>query len=162
MRGTQHGQVRLAQEGENTLPVQAWRGRLGKAQQVFEIGQCRRDCPNFRAIEDRLHSILDFFMSPEGHATDLHAARQNERRRSDPKAVYGFENLVADLEQEFGKGAVARGEKVFAQQCARCHSSQPAAIARQTEGLDFRKVSEKTGLREDFLSNDRSTPASRW
>jgi hypothetical protein len=132
----------------------------GFGQTPFNIGQCRRDCPNFRAIEDRLHNILDFFMSTEGHATDLQAARQNERRRNDPKAIYSTASLAADLEQEFGKGAVARGEKVFAEQCARCHSSQAAAIARQSEGLDFRKVSAKTGLREDFLSNDRSTPAS--
>jgi hypothetical protein len=132
----------------------------GFGQTPFNIGQCRRDCPNFRAIEDRLANILAFFMSSEGHATDLQAARQNERRKTDPKTVYTAENLAADLEQEFGKGAVARGEKVYAAQCARCHSSQPAAIARQTEGLDFRKVSDNTGLREDFLSNDRSTPAS--
>ena len=132
----------------------------GFGQTPFNIGQCRRDCPNFRAIEDRLSNILAFFMSSEGYATDLQAARQNERRKTDAKASYAAENLIADLEQEFGAGAVARGEKVFAAQCARCHSSQPAAIARQTEGLDFRKVSDKTALREDFLSNDRSTPAS--
>ena len=132
----------------------------GFGQTPFVIGQCRRDCPNFRAIEDRLQNVLDFFFSPEAYATDLNVARENERRRSDPKASYSMQNLIADLDQEFGQGAVARGEKVFAQQCARCHSSQPAAIARQTEGLDFRKISDKTGVREDFLSNDRSTPAS--
>jgi hypothetical protein len=129
-------------------------------QTPFNIGQCRRDCPNFRAIEDRLQNILDFFVSSEGYAADLHVARQNERRKTDAQTQYALENLIGDLEQEFGKGSVARGEKVFASQCARCHSSQPAAIARQTEGLDFRKVSEKTQLREDFLGNDRSTPAS--
>jgi hypothetical protein len=42
VRGTQHGQVRFAQQGQNTLPVQAWRGCLGETQQVFEIGQRRR------------------------------------------------------------------------------------------------------------------------
>ncbi|RPI44628.1 MAG: cytochrome c, partial [Betaproteobacteria bacterium] len=99
----------------------------GFGQTPFNIGQCRRDCPNFRAIEDRLENILDFFFSPEAFATDLAVARQNERRKSDPNAVYGLPELVADLDKEFGSGAVARGEKVFAQQCARCHSSQPAA-----------------------------------
>ncbi|MCW5622239.1 MAG: hypothetical protein KIS79_14120, partial [Burkholderiales bacterium] len=117
----------------------------GFGQTPFNIGQCRRDCPNFRAIEDRLGNILDFFMSSEGYATDLHAARQNERRKASPKSVYTAAHLVADLEREFGRGAVARGEKVFAAQCARCHSSQPAAVARQTEGLDFRKISDRTG-----------------
>ncbi len=132
----------------------------GFGQTPFNIGQCRRDCPNFRAIEDRLQNILDFFFSAEGYATDLSVARENERRRVDPKATYTLTHLIADLEKEFGQGSVARGEKVFAQQCARCHSSQSAASARQTEGLDFRKISERTGLREDFLGNDRATPAS--
>ena len=46
----------------------------GFGQTPFDIGQCRRDCPNFRAIEDRLANILDFFMSAEGNATDLRRA----------------------------------------------------------------------------------------
>lgn len=129
-------------------------------QTPFDIGQCRRDCPNFRAIEDRLPNVLAFFLSPEGYATDLYAARERERRKADPKARYTPDDLVADLEKEFGKGAVARGEQVFAQQCARCHSSQPAAMERQTEGLDFRKVSDETQLREDWLGSDRTTPVS--
>jgi len=132
----------------------------GFGQTPFNIGQCRRDCPNFRAIEDRLQNIFDFFLSAETQATDLHVARENERRKTDSKATYTLQDLVAELETEFGRGAVARGEKVFAEQCARCHSSQPQAQQRQTEGLDFRKVDAKTGLREDFLSNDRATPAS--
>jgi hypothetical protein len=129
-------------------------------QTPFDIGQCRRDCPNFRAIEDRLPNVLDFFLSPEGYATDLYAARERERRRSDPNARYTLDELTADLEKAFGKGSVARGEQVFAQQCARCHSAQPGAVERQTEGLDFRKVSDKTQLREDWLGSDRATPVS--
>jgi hypothetical protein len=35
----------------------------GFGQTSFRIGQCRRDCPNFRAIEDRLTNVLDFFIS---------------------------------------------------------------------------------------------------
>jgi hypothetical protein len=31
VRGTQHSQVRFAQQGQDALPVQAWRGRLGEA-----------------------------------------------------------------------------------------------------------------------------------
>ena len=50
----------------------------GFGQTPFDIGQCRRDCPNFRAIEDRLQNILDFFASAEvRRSTDLHAARAN-------------------------------------------------------------------------------------
>ena len=132
----------------------------GFGQTPFDIGQCRRDCPNFRAIEDRLPNILAFFLSKEAHATDLYAARENALRKSNPDARYGLPELVADLEKEFGKGAVARGEKIFAQQCAKCHSSLPEAIAGETSGLDFRKVSETTGLREDFLGNERASKVS--
>lgn len=129
-------------------------------QTPMDLGQCRRDCPNFRAIEDRAEDVLAFFMSSEGHEADLYAARDLERKKTDPNASYTPAQLVADLEAEFGKGAVARGEKVFGEQCARCHSSQPRAIERQTTGLDFTKVSATTGLREDFMGNDRATPVS--
>ncbi len=40
-------------------------------QTPFNIGQCRRDCPNFRAIEDRLPNILEFLFSNDTYATDL-------------------------------------------------------------------------------------------
>ena len=44
----------------------------GFGQTPFEIGQCRRDCPNFRAIEDRLPNILAFFLSKEAHLSLIH------------------------------------------------------------------------------------------
>jgi hypothetical protein len=132
----------------------------GFGQTPFDIGQCRRDCPSFRAIEDRLPNILDFFLSKEAHAADLQAARENEKKRKNPKATYTLRNLIVDLDKEFGKGAVGRGETIFAENCARCHSSQPAAIAGEKTGLDFRRVSETSGLRQDFLGNDRATPVS--
>lgn len=129
-------------------------------QTPFDIGQCRRDCPHFRAIEDRLVNILDFFMSAEAHVTDLRVARENVRRAAMPAAAYTEQDLIADLEKEFGAGAVARGSEVFASTCARCHSSQPEALAGQTAGLDFHKLDLRTGLREDWLGNDRATPVS--
>src|SRR5258706_3687119 len=79
----------------------------GFGQTSFNIGQCRRDCPNFRAIEDRLANIADFFLSAEADATDLDAARNAARNARDPKAAqYTRRELVADLEREFGAGAV--------------------------------------------------------
>lgn len=132
----------------------------GFGQTPFDIGQCRRDCPNFRAIEDRLGNILDFFMSAEAAATDLRAARENVLRVASPAARYTDQDLIADLEREFGKGAVARGREVFANSCARCHSSQPEAAAGQFAALDFHKLDLKSGLRQDWLGNDKPTPAS--
>lgn len=135
----------------------------GFGQTPFNIGQCRRDCPNFRAIEDRLPNILDFFLSAEAHATDLQAARESMKKRTNPAATYGFKELVADLEKEFGKNSVARGEKVFTENCARCHSSEPEAAQLETGTavtLDFRKVNDTSHLRNDWLGNDKPTPVS--
>jgi mono/diheme cytochrome c family protein len=132
----------------------------GFGQTPFDIGQCRRDCPNFRAVEDRLANILDFFMSAEGHATDLRDARENMLRAADPGARYTDQDLIADLERQFGAGAVARGREVFANGCARCHSSQPEAATGQLAGLDFHKLDLRTGLRDDWLGNDGPTAAS--
>lgn len=121
-------------------------------QTPFDIGQCRRDCPNFRAIEDRLPNILDFFLTaPEGQARDLHQARANEHA-----APYAQEDLVKDLEHDFGAGAVARGQEVFATNCARCHSSSKAPF----EAVDFRRIDPATGLRADWLGNDVPTPVT--
>jgi hypothetical protein len=129
-------------------------------QSPFDIGQCRRDCPNFRAIEDRLPDIAAFLFSRENTATDLYVARENERKAKDPKARYRYDDLVADLDRQFGKGAVARGREVFAATCARCHSSVPEAVGGAFKNRDFRALDDKTGLRRDWLGSDQATPAS--
>ena len=121
-------------------------------QTPFDIGQCRRDCPNFRAIEDRLPNMLDFFLTaPEGQARDLHQARANERA-----APYTPDDLTHELEQNFGAGAVARGQQVFATNCAQCHSSNKPPF----EAVDFRAIDSATGLRADWLGNDVPTPVT--
>ncbi len=125
-------------------------------QTPFDIAQCRRDCPNFRAIEDRLQNILAFFLSPEGTATDLQAARETQIRKAKSNAAYDHADLVGDLEKQFGQGAVERGRGVFAQNCARCHSSGQAPF----DAVDFRAIDATTGLRADWLGNDQATPAS--
>lgn len=129
-------------------------------QTPFNIGQCRRDCPNFRAIEDRLPNILAFFTSSEGNATDLHVARANEAKTKDAKAKYGFDDLIEELDKEFGKGAVTRGQKVFAETCARCHSSVPESTGGAFANRDFRKVASNGTLREDWMGSDASTPVT--
>ena len=135
----------------------------GYGQTPFNIGQCRRDCPNFRAIEDRLQNLLDFFLSPEGDAMDLHAARNNERRAKNPSApAYTRTDLIDDLEKDFGQNAVRRGREVFAQNCARCHSSIPETRGGPFANRDFHAVNEShpRKVRADFLGNDQSTPVT--
>jgi hypothetical protein len=129
-------------------------------QTPFDIGQCRRDCKNFRAIEDRLPNILAFLLSKETYATDLQVARENERKHADPSTTYGRDELVADLEKQFGAGAVARGREVFADTCARCHSSIPESVGGPFKNRDFHAIDPKTGLRADWMGNDQATLVS--
>ena len=110
-------------------------------QTPLDIGQCRRDCPNFRAIEDRLSDVFNFLLSTR--ANELYEAR----------GLHDVGDLVEQLEAEFGAGAVARGKHVFAANCARCHSSQ----AEPFDGRDFRETIALDGgtIRKDFLGNDQ-------
>ncbi len=150
---------------------QCWLNHLADARQLdpqgrnfgqtpFDIGQCRRDCPNFRAIEDRLTNLKDFLFSRENYATDLHVARENALKARNPNARYTYDNLVADLDHRFGPSAVARGREVFATNCARCHSSVPEIEGGAFRNRDFRALDEQTGLRRDWLGNDQATLVS--
>ncbi len=129
----------------------------GFAQTPFNIGQCRRDCPEFRAIEDRLQNLLDFFASAESDQTDLEVARARARKAANPAAVYSRTDFIAELEKEFGKGAISRGQLVFADNCARCHSSIPESVGGPFRNRDFAAANEAhpRKVRADFLGNDR-------
>jgi hypothetical protein len=118
----------------------------GFGQTPFDVAQARRDCPNFRAIEDRLPDIVNFLLSAEAGTTDLYAA----------KGFKDVRDLNVELEKEYGKGAIARGKEIFAKNCARCHSSQEGPM----ESRDFHALDPKTGLRQDWLGNDELTPVS--
>lgn len=115
-------------------------------QTPFDIGQCRRDCPNFRAIEDRAHDVISFLLSKKAYSTPLWKA----------KGHGDLDDWIEALDQEHGSGTVDRGRLVFAQNCARCHSSQAGPV----EARDFHKASNVAGVREDWMGNDQSTPAS--
>ena len=114
-------------------------------QTPLDIGQCRRDCASFRAIEDRLEQRGRFL--PERAPADLAKARDIT-----PEA------LDAQLDQEFGAGSVALGAQVFGRTCAGCHSSQ----ANPSENTNFRVTDPADpSLRLDFLSNEKPIFASR-
>lgn len=119
----------------------------GFGQTPFDIGQARRDCPQFRAIEDRLNNVFDFLAS--ARPSDLYKARGLKDNR----------DLIEQLDKEFGSGAVARGKVIFAKICARCHSTQ----AEPFEARDFRQASQdpqNKGMRIDWLGNDKLTPVA--
>ena len=118
----------------------------GFGQTPVNIGQCRRECPNFRAIEDRLPEIAAFLMS--SRPPELYAARGLKSR----------EELAAQLDKEYGPDSVKLGRQVFADNCASCHSSQAPDSSGSFRNVDF-LATDKNGVRIDFLSNDRSLKA---
>ncbi|MBI4001207.1 MAG: cytochrome c [Nitrospira defluvii] len=119
----------------------------GFGQTPFDIGQARRDCPQFRTIEDRLANIFDFLAS--ARPSDLYKARGLKDNR----------DLVEQLDKEFGPGSVDRGKVLFAKTCARCHSSQSEPFGNR----DFRELSndpKEPSIRIDWLGNDKLTPVT--
>lgn len=120
-------------------------------QTPFLIGQARRDCPHFRAIEDRLPDLKNFLLT--ARPTDLYVARGLQSPDDLEKQL--------ELDQDFGEDAVNKGRILFGQHCARCHSSQkiPAELMQ-----DFRQPSPEPrlkGIREDWLGKDDLISASQ-
>ncbi|MCB1491038.1 MAG: hypothetical protein KDJ77_04435 [Rhodobiaceae bacterium] len=114
-------------------------------QTPMNIGQCRRDCGSFRAIEDRLDDIKAFFLT--ARPTDLWQARKLESPR----------DLEIALDEEYFHGAVEEGRAVFAATCARCHSSEKAPF----DNADFHATDPNDPtLRLDWMGNDELTPAT--
>lgn len=114
-------------------------------QTPFDIGQCRRDCAAFRAVEDRLDDIRHFFLT--ARPTDLWRARGLSAPR----------DLEVELDAEYFDGAVEEGRQVFATNCARCHSSQNEPY----DTTDFHVTDpDDPTLRLDWLGDDEVLPAS--
>lgn len=112
-------------------------------QTPFDIGQCRKDCGAYRALEDRIEDELAFVLS--GRPYDLHKAKGITK-----------EELEKEIEGRFKMpGAVARGRAVFAKECATCHSSIP----NQTGQSDF-LATDENGVRNNWMGNDARTPAT--
>jgi mono/diheme cytochrome c family protein len=121
----------------------------GFGQSPVDIGQCRRDCPNFRAIEDRLPELAAFVTS--ARPTDLYTAQKLDSRSQ----------LIEQLDSEFGENAVERGRQIFARDCASCHSSQDPP-GGDFSSVDFHALDPSDpSLRIDWLGDDEMTPASQ-
>jgi hypothetical protein len=120
----------------------------GFGQTPFNVGQCRRDCPNFRAVEDRLQNILDFFASAESDETDLQA-RANARKTG----AY-TRPTSRRSRQGIRQGRRGRGQTVFADNCARCHSSIPESTGGSFKNRDFAAPNDAhpRKVRVDFLA----------
>ncbi len=113
-------------------------------QKPFRIDLARKDCPDWSATEARMEGAESFLK------TILPARLQD--------APGAERYLSTDAEQ------LRRGAMVFAEQCARCHSSKqpPADVADESARTEwFRKaVQQPDFLDHNFLSNDRRYPVS--
>src|SRR5581483_2393632 len=121
--------------------------RRGFGQTPFRIAQARRDCPQWRAIEDRVYDIGQFLMT--GRPFDLQAALG----KSDAE----FEAFLKDRFH----GDPQQGMKVFESRCARCHSSrQDLNDPPKSTWKDWSKKGAK-GVREDWLGSDALEPVNK-
>ena len=127
-------------------------------QTPFDIGQARRDCANFRAIEDRLPNIVDFLVSER--PTDLYARTRPEQSCRRSRSSSTSSSATAPC---------SAAASIFAEKCARCHASKdskavamPSSVALDPiESRDFlAEDPDHPGLRLDWLGNDELTAAS--
>jgi hypothetical protein len=132
----------------------------GKRQTPISIAVARRDSPYFRATLDRLPDVAAFFVAA-ATPQPLAKAPDGARYLQDSDAT------------------VARGQQVFGENCAACHSSynkmpqSPPDIERDTKQwddwtktADFKSqmiglVRDRDYLRDNFLSTDRRYSVSR-
>ena len=119
----------------------------GFGQTPFDIGQCRRDCPNFRAIEDRLQNIVDFLFT--GRPADLYRARG---LRIAGGARRPARSRVRAERGRARQGGLRRDLRAVPFERAR---------ARGTPDTDFHAVVDgRPDLRTDFLSNEKPIPVT--
>lgn len=140
---------------------------------AFDINQCRRDCPNFRAIEDRVEAVGQFFFAARPlDMKDAKTPRGQSLFNGDRNRLEQWlENEVAldGNRRGYGAGAIRLGAQVFARSCATCHSSQPepgggfASLVNSEKPEDFflKEIHDplypgKT-FRADWLGNDKPT-----
>jgi mono/diheme cytochrome c family protein len=131
------------------------------AQSPFDIGQCRRDCGYWRAIEDRITDLQAFLNTRQDMPLEKAGDWVVKNGKPEFDRHYGETQVAAIMSntEQFKKG-----KEYFARKCASCHSNQlpPPGVPPDDEflaSLDFHKRDAK-GIREDWLGNDKPTPAT--
>ena len=145
----------------------------GFGQTPFDIKQCREECAPFRANEDRSMDIVQFLLSARPY--DLKTALVNQSKikvaTTDPTELDG--KFAEWIENRYGKGSIEKGRQLFAESCAKCHSSQNTNKHDLEEVTDdFTTIAENDGfhqkvtlstnevIRADWMGNDKSTDAN--
>lgn len=143
------------------LDGRAIEGRFSQ-QTPFSAEQCRRDCPAYRAVEARYQDVLQFFLTKAGRPTDL-----KEALFKDAPPDERYKKLVDSL----GAEKVKLGRKMYAKNCATCHSSLPIPNGQSRE--DFYDdiaasdsdedpfLKEENGVRIDWLGNEEREPVTK-
>lgn len=144
--------------------LRAFSGR-GSRQTPFELEQCRRDCPGYTALEDRVYDVIDFLLRVRPN--DLKDAK-------DPPEIPGGingEKEIADIMAKKDGTWYAAGKQVFANKCAKCHSSlagQDAKAGAVVDGnvtdIDVNKFvanadkRDENGVRQEWFGSDVLVP----
>ena len=111
-------------------------------QTPFDVEQCRRDCPAWSSIENRVVDIYNFLSTRR--PTDL---KDNER---------GAQEIA-----RYDDATMQRGQEVFRENCARCHSSQQVTASTDFLATSRRPVGPRRERpRIDWLGNDELTPVT--
>ncbi len=144
----------------------------GSRQTPFEIEQCRRDCPGYAALEDRVYDILDFL---------LHVRPNDLKDAKDPEGVEGGGVDGAKIVEEIMQKKVdessepgswyAAGKQVFGEKCAKCHSNMAGQEARaglvengNVRDIDVNKFvanadkRDEAGVRQEWFGSDVNVP----
>lgn len=133
------------------------------SQKPFSIAQCRRDCANWRSMEDRIGAMAAFLSARR--PSDLIDARNPDL---EPVGARILSEVRATHDPEYAAegGVFNAGRKVYAKACASCHSSAKPKIPGQPrdekffQTVDFLAKDAK-GVRIDWLGNDERSEASK-
>lgn len=143
------------------------------AETPLDIAQCREQCASFRANEDRVGNIFSYLASRR--PTDLKNGLQSVQNPTTQQALVPDSpnkalvdaKFIQFLEARYGAGSVDRGRKLFATNCAQCHSSQNnnskenlTANENNFDNTNFfatKTLDSGEIIRADWLGNDKST-----
>lgn len=121
----------------------------GFGQTPFSIEQCRADCAAFRANEDRVQDILSFLLSRPSRS--LAEALFPDQQA--PERLNSLKNFVNErYKSHSGERLLLSGRKIFAQNCASCHSSRSSEAWAELQDHELRPEG-------DWMGNDKLTPA---
>jgi hypothetical protein len=88
-------------------------------QTPVDLGQCRKDCPAFRAVEDRVYDIYAFLANVR--PTNLGTTQTTTK---DPiPGAEPWAKVIADIKGNTAKYKM--GQDAFLEKCASCHSNRP-------------------------------------